>query len=80
MPTLPERPEVPGPAERVSDAFRRVGAAVGADARVTFRAIVFLAVAAIVVSLAPTPWSAIGTIALIGLAIDWARTKGRHTP
>lgn len=81
MPTLP-MPEAPvdGPTERMAIALRRAGAAIGADARVTFRTIVFLILAVVSVSFAETPWTQIGTIALLGLALDWARTKSRNTP
>lgn len=78
MPSLPMPEAAPeGPSERVANALRRAGAAIGADARVTFRTIVFLTLAVVSVSFAGTPWAQIGTVALLGLALDWARTKSR---
>lgn len=81
MPSLP-MPEAPveGRGERMATAFHRASAAIGADARVTLRTIVFLIVAVVSVSFAETPWTQIGTVALLGLALDWARTKSRNAP
>lgn len=76
MPTLPYPPEPPaGPAEKIGDAMRRVGAAVGVDARVNVRVLVFLAMAALGASMAPAPWAQIALVSLIGLALDWARKR-----
>ena len=78
MPSLPMPEERPaGPGERMASALHRASATIGADARVTLRAIVLLTVAVVSVSFAETPWAQIGTVALLGLALDWARTKSR---
>jgi hypothetical protein len=76
MPTMPEAKEPPpSRADRVAEAARRVGSVVGTDARVTARVMVFLAIAALGASMAPVPWSQIAVLALIGLALDWARRR-----
>lgn len=76
MPTLPVPPEPPaGRVERTTLAMRRVAAAAGADARVTTRALIFMVVIALGASMAPAPWAQLAIIALVGLALDWARTK-----
>ena len=74
MPTLPEPPEPPaGPAQRLGNAVRATGRALGTDARVTWRVYLYLIVLAIGVSTAVTPWAQLSIVALIGLALDWAR-------
>lgn len=75
MPSLPPVEERPSLLDRSAVAGRRVAYAVGADARVSLRVLVFLVVAALAVSFAPVPWAQLGLIALVGLALDWARTK-----
>jgi len=54
---------------------RRVGAAIGADGRVTLRLMVFLTAAVIGSSTAPTPWAQVALVALLGIAIDIARMR-----
>jgi hypothetical protein len=76
MPTLPEAPErTAGGAERVGNAVRRVGSAVGVDTRVSARVLVFFTVAAVAASTAPMPWAQVAIVALLGLALDWTRKR-----
>ena len=76
MPTLPEAPEPPAhPIQRLADGARRLGTAVGVDARVHTRALIFLCLAALGASMAPFPWAQVALISILGLALDWARTK-----
>lgn len=78
MPTLPVPEEAPsGPVERLSSAAHRAANAVGADARVHLRALLAMVVIATGVNTADPPWAQVSTVALVILALDWARTKGR---
>lgn len=75
MPSLPMPEDKPGMIDRAALGARRAASAVGADARVSIRALICLLVAGVSISLAPAPWAAIGMAALLILALDWARTK-----
>ena len=76
MPTLPEAPEPPaGRAERAGNAIRRAGAAIGADARVPLRLMIFLVTGSISAGFAPEPWSIISFISLLGITLDIARMR-----
>ena len=75
MPTLPEREERPSLPERTAGALRRAGAAIGADARVPLRLMIFLLVSVLAMSTAPTPWVQVGVVALLGIALDIARMR-----
>lgn len=77
MPTLPDVEEPPSPGERIGTALRRAGAAVGADARVSFRVLVALAALGIAASTGPFPAPQVAAVALVILSIDWARTRLR---
>lgn len=55
--------------------MRRAGAAIGADARVTVRALVCLAVLGIAASTGPFPYPQVAAVALVVLCLDWARRK-----
>jgi hypothetical protein len=75
MPTLPLIEEPPTRTERVVGAAKRIGAAVGADHRVTVRVMVFLALAVLGSSQAPFPWAQIALLAVLGIGLDIARTR-----
>jgi hypothetical protein len=78
MPTLPAAPEAPaGPVERVGAAIRGVGAAIGADSRVNFRVMLLFATSVVCLTFAPTPWAQVGVVAVLGLALDWIRSRSR---
>lgn len=76
MPTLEgDPPPGPGYIDRAAVAVRRAGAVIGADARVPFRLLLTLAVAAACASTAPTPFGQIAVVAVVLIALDVARMK-----
>ena len=75
MPTLPEVEEPPSPGERLGSVIRRATAAVGADARVTLRVLVALAVLGIAGSTGPMPWPQVAAIALVYMRFVYRRVS-----
>ena len=70
MPTLPPEPDDPNTfIERSRAVVQAVTGGVSA------RLMVLMAVAVVGASLAPVPWSQLGLVALLGVALDVARSR-----
>lgn len=55
--------------------MHRAGAAIGADNRVTVRALVFFVLIVVGLSFAPAPWAQVGLVGTMLLAFDWIRAR-----
>jgi len=74
MPTLEStEPEPTDHWDRVARIAQSATHALGADHRVRLRVILCMALAVVCIAMAPLPWAAIGTVAMLVLALDWTR-------